>query len=163
MQLIADASGIESLRERIAMAREALPTLLQRAALQAGTSMKDGLSNAAPKGKGTGVPPAGDASGPLSESFFVQFESESSISVRTTQSTKLEYVTKGTGVYGPRGARIVPVTKKALYWDGANQPYRSVAGQKPNDFVAPVLATAPAADAFLQVVVDELTTTLEGA
>lgn len=165
MQLIINSSGIDSLRERIELARQTLPKLIQRAALQAGEEVKSALSDAAPKGKGSGTPPAGDASGPLSGSFYLQGGGGdgSSISVRTLQPQKLEYVVRGTGIYGSRGMRIVPTVKRALYWDGADHPYRSVAGQKPNDFVTPALASAPTADVTLQdVVISELSSILQG-
>lgn len=52
--------------------------------------------------------------------------------------TNLPYarpVNDGSGIYGPKKARIVPTVKKALFWKGAAHPYRSVKGQRPNDFV----------------------------
>lgn len=56
-----------------------------------------------------------------------------------TMGTRLKYVVEGTGIYGEHAHRIVPVRAKALYWPLAAHPYASVAGQKPNDFVTPVL------------------------
>ncbi|MDA8155573.1 MAG: hypothetical protein M0Z52_03835 [Actinomycetota bacterium] len=46
-----------------------------------------------------------------------------------------KYVYEGTGIYGPHGTPIVPVTAKALFWPGAPHPFRSVKGQKPNRFI----------------------------
>jgi hypothetical protein len=46
-----------------------------------------------------------------------------------------KYVHEGTGLYGPNGARIVPKTKKALYWPGADHPVKSVAGQQKQPFM----------------------------
>lgn len=51
----------------------------------------------------------------------------------------LEWITFGTGIYGPRKTRIVPKKKKFLAWKNPNtgQWYRkkSVAGMKPDRFV----------------------------
>lgn len=65
-----------------------------------------------------------------------------------------EYVHEGTGIHGPKGTPIVPVTKKALKfkWDGPGGAVRSkdkrgyvfaksVKGQKPNPFLARALRT----------------------
>ncbi|QRY62755.1 HK97 gp10 family phage protein [Gordonia sp. PDNC005] len=64
-----------------------------------------------------------------------------------------EYFHTGTGIYGPRGTPIVPVTKKALKfkWDGPGGATRSkdkrgyvfaksVKGIRPNPFLADALA-----------------------
>ncbi len=45
-----------------------------------------------------------------------------------------EYVTRGTGIYGPEKRPIKPKNKKALYWSGARHPVKSVKGQRPNPF-----------------------------
>jgi len=47
-----------------------------------------------------------------------------------------EYVAFGTGIYGPRGIKITPTTKKALsfMWKGMRVIVKSVKGQKPNPF-----------------------------
>jgi hypothetical protein len=45
-----------------------------------------------------------------------------------------KYVHEGTGLFGPFKMLIKPKTKKALFWEGAAHPYRSVKGQKPNRF-----------------------------
>lgn len=46
-----------------------------------------------------------------------------------------EYVHQGTGIYGPRKKKIVPVAKKALYWPGAAHPIRAVLGMKGRPFL----------------------------
>jgi hypothetical protein len=57
-----------------------------------------------------------------------------------------EFVREGTGIYGPRGERIKPKTKKALAWGadlgGGKKEFvfASVAGQKPNPYHRRVLA-----------------------
>lgn len=59
--------------------------------------------------------------------------------------TDVEYalfVHEGTGLYGPRKRRIVPVTKRALYWKGARHPVRSVRGQRSNPFLRDALKEA---------------------
>ncbi len=50
------------------------------------------------------------------------------------------YVHGGTGIYGPRKQRIVPTSKKALFWPGAKHPVRSVAGMRPRPFATQALA-----------------------
>jgi len=47
-----------------------------------------------------------------------------------------EYVAFGTGIYGPRGVKITPTTKRALsfMWKGMRITVKSVKGQKPNPF-----------------------------
>lgn len=83
--------------------------------------------------------PKGISSPHLAESFYAQVTEETehgaSATVSSNQKQKLEYVVFGTGLLGPREHRIVPVVAKALYWEGAEHPYPSVKGQKPNDFV----------------------------
>ena len=163
MQLIVDTSGLDALILRFMDARAALPGLMQQAAHDAGDMLKDELAAAAPVGKSEGPPPPGDASGRLADSFYVMDDSagvESTVSVRTLQPLKLQYVTQGTGIYAGKG-RIYPTTKKALYWPGASNPYRSVAGQEPNDFVTPVLDGFQPEEA-LQIVIDELAAIIEG-
>lgn len=46
------------------------------------------------------------------------------------------YVAFGTGIYGPRGVKITPTTKRALsfMWKGMRVTVKSVKGQKPNPF-----------------------------
>ena len=45
------------------------------------------------------------------------------------------YVHEGTGLYGPHRQKIVPKTKKALYWPGAAHPVRAVRGMKGQPFL----------------------------
>lgn len=45
------------------------------------------------------------------------------------------YVHEGTGIYGPRKKRIVPRSKKALFWPGAAHPVKSTAGMKGRPFL----------------------------
>lgn len=40
----------------------------------------------------------------------------------------LQYVVEGTGIYGPTGRPIIPVNKRAMYWEGAMHPVRMVRG-----------------------------------
>jgi len=130
-------SALQSQLEGLARLRDELPGLIMSALNEAGSTLVQDLASAAPRGKGGGSSPPGDSNGPLAESF-VSSVLESTMIVRTTQPTKLRYVTEGTGLYGPYGERIYPTTKKALYWEGADHPVRSVAGQEANDFVSPI-------------------------
>ena len=159
-------SGLDAFLARIDEARALLPQLVQDAVQAAGETLVAELSSASPRGKSEGPPPEGDGDGPLADSFFVQAEEPppggAAISVRTTQPTKLGYVRYGTGVYGPRGERIRPTTKKALFWPGADHPVPSVAGMRPNDFVQPALDNAPNAEETLGVVFGEIVVILEG-
>src|SRR5690242_2174454 len=125
-----DLSGLDAFRERLAYARSQLPDLTKKAVHDAGDWVVQNLQDAAPVGATEGSPPPGDAPGRLSESFYVQDEGPASITVRTGQPQKLEYVTQGTGIFGPRGEPIRPITKKALYWEGADHPVQSVRGQE---------------------------------
>lgn len=149
--------NVALLRQRLASARAALVDSMPRLLSELGSELAGDLSIAAPRGKGDGAPVGGDAPGPLSGSFsfLVEETGEASgaLEVFTTQPNKLQFVTQGTGVYGPNGQRIYPRTAKALYWEGAPHPMSSVAGQKPNDFVTPLLDEA---DAIAQERVDIL-------
>ena len=49
------------------------------------------------------------------------------------------FVHFGTGVFGPHKVPIVPTEKKALFWQGAKHPMRSVKGMRPNPFLYGVL------------------------
>lgn len=139
-----NSSGIDRLIARIRKAQTELPRITQEGAQRAGDTLKEQLSNAAPHGKNPGPPPPGDAPGSLSRSFTAKAEKSSqgaTLEVKTSQPLKLQYVTKGTGVYVGKGV-IRPLTKKALFWKGAAHPYRSVKGIKGNDFVKPVIDKA---------------------
>jgi len=50
-----------------------------------------------------------------------------------------EYVHRGTGLFGPFKQRIKPKTKKALFWPGAEHPFASTKGMRPNPFFARAL------------------------
>lgn len=53
-----------------------------------------------------------------------------------------KYVNEGTGIYGPHGAPIVPVTKPFLAWKdygGGWHRARSIRGQKAQPFMEPAL------------------------
>jgi hypothetical protein len=161
-----DMSGLDAFRARLAYARAQLPDLMDKAVHDAGQFVAQNLQDAAPVGTSEGPPPSGDAPGHLASSFYTQSESSqfasgAAVTVRTNQPQKLEWVRYGTGIYAGKG-RIYPTNKRALFWPGADHPYRSVAGQRANDFVTPALEEAPNADEVLGVVVDELIGILEG-
>lgn len=142
MIISSNTSGIDALRKRIEKAHNAVQPLLEKAAKESGETVSTMLSGKAPHGNSGGLPPPGDGPGPLARSFHVIEKHQSdvaAIEVQTTQPLKLRYVTKGTGVHVGKG-RIYPTTKRALYWKGAAHPVRSVAGQRANNFVSPVLA-----------------------
>lgn len=165
MNITSNTSGLADLIARLNNASIEVANLLVDASDEAATLVSQALSDAAPKGSSSGTSPGDDAEGSLADSFFViaEMQADGAVSsVRTNQGTKLGYVVNGTGIYGPRGSRIVPVQAKALYWEGAEHPYKSVAGQKPNDFVTPALAEAPNAEELLQPVIDELSALLQG-
>lgn len=143
--LMIDPSGAERLRMRLAQFQAVLMPAVLTAMETIGSHIEEELKAAAPKGQHEGPPPAGDAPGALADSFSHEVqgsEALATLQVKTSQPTKLMYVRKGTGVYGARGARITPTQKRALYWQGADHPVRSVAGMRPNDFVTPVLEDA---------------------
>lgn len=64
-----------------------------------------------------------------------------------TIGTRLAYarfIEWGTGIYGPFKQRIHPTTKKALYWEGAEHPYASIAGMRSQPFMrSGLMASAP--------------------
>lgn len=129
-------SGLDTLIQRVADARPAIARAIETSLDRQGEWTVELLSDAAPKGSGSSSSSAleGDAGGALSESFFVRHETPNLISVMTSQPTKMGYVTQGTGLYGPHHARITPRFKRALAWEGAEHPVRSVRGILPNPF-----------------------------
>lgn len=138
----ADTSGLKALQNRIAAIQSKWDSTVQEALDTVATNIVANLSNASPKGSGSGDTVKDDAPGPLSSSFASQHAPSAyggTVSVYTVQPNKLQFVRYGTGVFGPLGHRIYPVRARALYWQGAAHPYRSIAGQKPNDFVSPVI------------------------
>lgn len=50
------------------------------------------------------------------------------------------YLHEGTGIYGPKGRRIVPVTKKAMMGPGLPHPVRSIKGMRPDNYIERALA-----------------------
>jgi len=145
MILKSNTNGLDMLIERVRKARSELPKITTEAAQRAGDTLAQQLSSAAPRGKNPGPPPPGDASGPLAKSFSAQATQSNSgatLELKTNQPLKLQYVTLGTGIYVGKGV-IKPLTKRALFWPGANHPVRSVRGIKGKDFVKPIIAKAP--------------------
>jgi hypothetical protein len=63
--------------------------------------------------------------------------------VVTSLPDRLRYVTKGTGIYGPRHRLIRPVHKKALKWPDAEHPVMWSRGMKANPFVDRVRPQVP--------------------
>src|SRR5487761_2267626 len=121
-------SGLDTVRARLNTLPARLRAALVEACQTAGDETVMQLAAAAPVGKGV-------TAGQLAESVITT-------TVRTSQPQILTYVRKGTGIYGPSGQRIRPRNARALSWEGAQHPVRSVSGQKPNDFVTPALAVA---------------------
>jgi hypothetical protein len=61
------------------------------------------------------------------------------------------YLHEGTGIYGPRKRKIVPVTKKAMMYKGAAHPFRSSKGMRPDKYIERAVARArPHIDSELQ-------------
>jgi hypothetical protein len=161
---ITAGTALQRQLDELAQLRSTLPSVIEQALSEAGTSMIQNLTDAAPRGTNSGgTPPEGDASGPLAESFSASVAvsgSRAKLTVKTSQPTKLKYVTQGTGLYGPYKQRIYPRVKKALYWEGAEHPVRSVAGQEPNDFVSPI--TDEADEDINAVVSDAISEVMNG-
>ena len=142
------AIGLPALITRLTRIKAEMIPAVETAAIRVGQQTVDHLAAASPKG-GRGISPPGDAQGHLDSSFQMWVsgtEFSLRVVVKSTMPTKLGYVCFGTGIYGMRGARIVPTTKGALYWEGAAHPVASVRGQHPNNFVDPI-ATAMALQA----------------
>lgn len=53
----------------------------------------------------------------------------------TFSAPSAAFVHEGTGLFGPRKTKIVPKTKKALFWPGAPHPMRSVRGMEAQPFL----------------------------
>lgn len=159
MNITSDTSGLASLIARVQEARAVLPELLVDAAQSAGDAVVGELHDAAPVGQGGSIPPPGDASGPLAESFYAVAERQADagvVEVRANQPIKLSYVVNGRGW-------VYPVNKKALYWEGLDHPVARSRPSNPNDFVSPVLADATdTVEGEAQTVVEELQAILEG-
>jgi len=142
MNFTSNTSGLDALQARLSRARTAFPGIIRDAAQRSGDAMKKALGDKAPHGTHGGTPPEGDATGSLAGSFKTKVEQQgvgAKVEVFTEQPVKLKYIREGTGLYGPKKQLITPLVKKALYWDSAAHPVKSVKGQKANDFVKPVL------------------------
>lgn len=61
-----------------------------------------------------------------------------------------EYVHEGTGLYGPHKTKIIPKSKKALYWPGAAHPWKSVRGTKGRPFLTDAAAEIDVAKLYGQ-------------
>lgn len=59
-----------------------------------------------------------------------------------------EHVHEGTGLYGPHRTKIIPKSKKALYWPGATHPWKSVKGMKGRPFLADAAADVDVAKLY---------------
>ncbi len=158
--LTLSGGGTQALRLRLQMAQAALGPAVSLAIMRSGAHVAQALSEAAPVGKGV-------TSGRLAESFHNQplssGDTHAATQVITTDPVTLGYVRHGTGIYGPSGAPIRPRTKRALYWEGAAHPVRSVRGSPPNEFVTPVLAEGAAyAREQLSAAVGEALAILQG-
>jgi hypothetical protein len=58
------------------------------------------------------------------------------------------FVHEGTGLFGIYHRRIVPKTKKAMFWPGAKHPVKSTAGMKANPWVTKAVNEVDATAAF---------------
>lgn len=131
--------------QHLATVKAELPAIMEDEVVAAGSELAAELGSAAPRSGVSGSAIEGDASGPLAESFTSDVEGSDGVvtlTVRTTQPTKLQFVRYGTGLYGSLNRRITPRIKRALYWEGAAHPVKSVAGQEANDFVSPLTSEA---------------------
>jgi hypothetical protein len=70
----------------------------------------------------------------LLHSISASLSPDGSKGTLTAGAKYARFVHEGTGLFGPYKILIKPKTKKALFWEGAPHPYRSVKGQKPNPF-----------------------------
>lgn len=140
------APGLLALKANIARIQQSWQSTVQTVLNDGATQVCSSLSSASPVGtSGNGTNPQGDAPGPLNQSFVnevLQSTGGAGIVIKTTMPLKLKYNRYGTGLFGPLHHRIFPVYAKALMWEGAVHPYRSIAGMKPNDFVSPIISTA---------------------
>jgi len=60
------------------------------------------------------------------------------------------FVHEGTGLFGIYHRRIVPKTKKAMFWPGARHPVKSTAGMKGNPFATKAVDAVDASAAFAE-------------
>lgn len=142
--------GVEAVRVRLATLRAELPTALARSIERAANELAAQLSEAAPKGRSgasDGAQPsgllAGDAPGPLAESFRAEVTNAGAgggmvrAVVLTTQPAKLRLVRSGRGPVTPR-------QKRALMWEGLEHPVMHAGPVAANDFVTPIAEQAGA-------------------
>ncbi len=61
-----------------------------------------------------------------------------------------EYVHEGTGLYGPHKTKIIPKSKKALYWPGEAHPWKNVRGMKGRPFLTDAAAEIDVAKLYGQ-------------
>lgn len=153
---VTDQGGLRRVSLGLRSAQQQFWPLLQTHIDALGTETATQLAEASPIGTGLHGKSVGQMSRNedwrhLSQSF-VSRAREHGVDVLTTQADKLRYVRYGTGIYGKFGTPIVPVEKQAMWWPEAGYPRLTVAGQKPNDFVTPVLndVTQYAVDALMQ-------------
>ena len=143
MNITINASGLNALKQRIEQAQATFKSNLQTAIQTEADNVMAQLASATPQGReSSGSNPSGDSEGPLSQSYVKEDRSTGDtvgVAIKTTQPNKMRFVREGTGLYGPLNHRIYPRQALALFWQGAPHPYRSVAGQHPNDFVSPVV------------------------
>lgn len=144
---VSDVSGFALLRHALRDAMIAVDVELTGALAEATQHISDQLRDATPVSGGYGGAenPAGDSDGPLAYSYVPTVAhytpGRANGRVTTTQPTKTKYVRYGTGVYGPRGQRIYPRRARALRWlDRSGVHFAaSIAGQRPNDFITPIV------------------------
>ena len=67
------------------------------------------------------------------------------------------HVALGTGLWGPKKARIKPKTAGALFWAGANHPVKSIKGMRPNPFPRRALRRLRPVGTFTKAIEAELT------
>lgn len=141
MTMISAKTPFAAFIAKIQQMQDTLNAAMQKAIDTSAQMVTTNLSGASPTGAGSAQTIPGDQPGPLKNSFTAKPTGGSlpGTIICTIQPTKLKFVRYGTGIYGPNKSRIYPKAAKALFWEGADRPYRSVAGQKPNDFVTPVL------------------------
>jgi len=71
----------------------------------------------------------------LANSGTSDVNADASIGTVTFGAPYARYVHEGTGLYGPHKTKIVPKSKKFLFWPGAAHPIRAVKGIKGNPFL----------------------------
>ncbi len=142
--LTIETSGLAALAAKLQALHEALCPALESAVTEAVEYGHERLHDAAPIGRTIEAlhpqPVGDDAPGPLISSFYTTVQKSDTLvrgTVSTTQPQKLKFVVEGRGP-------VVPTTKKALYWEGAEHPVKRVGPVAPNDFVSPIVAEVQA-------------------